>query len=229
MTKTCPQCGAAIETYNTGFLGREHFEYHGDCPGGFAAVDLADTELESRYTAPSEACPHPERWHSPDWDSTEGEVTNLVAAFVAALRPDIAVETGSAFGQTAAAIGWVLAEADAGVLHTIEPSPERAEMARQRCKGMPVEVHETTSLEWEPVEGIGFAWLDSLLDLRVPEFRHLYPHFAPHAFVGFHDTADHQSEGKLWHEILGLEQEGLLLPIRLPTPRGVVFAEVLSQ
>jgi hypothetical protein len=83
-------------------------------------------------------------------------------------------------------------------------------------------------LEWEPADGIGFAWLDSLLDLRVPEFRHLYPHFAPHAFVGFHDTADHHG-GALWKQILELEQEGLLLPIRLPTPRGVVFGEVVHH
>jgi hypothetical protein len=222
MTTTCPLCNAAVGTFGD----PPHLDFHGDCPGGFALVELAETDLESRYTAPSEACPHPERWHSPDWDSAESEVTNLVAAFVRALRPDVVVETGSAFGITAERIGGVLNGLGIGKLHTIESSPARADATRKRCAALPVEVHETTSLEWEPVEGIGFAWLDSLLDLRVPEFRHLYPHFAPHAFVGFHDTADHHG-GALWKQILELEQEGLLLPIRLPTPRGVVFGEVL--
>lgn len=221
MEETCPLCDRAITVED----GR--FAYHGDCPASFALVDIASGILESRYTLPTAACPHPERWHSTDWDSAEMEVTHLVASFVQALRPNIVVETGSAFGQTAEAIGEVLEEAGVGLLHTIEPSPERAEVTRQRCIELPVEVHETTSLEFDPPAGIGFAWLDSLLDLRVPEFRHLYPYFTAHAFVGFHDTADHQ--GGLWKEILGLEQEGMLLPVRLPTPRGVVIAEVVHQ
>lgn len=221
MQEHCPLCNSAVGVE----AGR--FAYHGDCAGSFAVVGRAADISESRYTSPSAACPHPERWHSTDWDSAEMEVSHFVASFVQVLRPDIVVETGSAFGQTAAAIGKVLEEAGVGLLHTIEPSPERAETTRRRCDKLPVKVHETTSLEFDPPAGIGFAWLDSLLDLRVPEFRHLYPYFTAHAFVGFHDTADHQ--GGLWKEILGLEQEGLLLPVRLPTPRGMVIAEVVHQ
>ena len=59
----CPHCHQEIAT------AHGHFVHHGDCPGGFAQVDQAETDLESRYTAPSEWCPHPERWHSTDWDS----------------------------------------------------------------------------------------------------------------------------------------------------------------
>jgi hypothetical protein len=220
---TCPLCKAEVEVVS------RQLTYHGDCPGSFARVDLAETTLESRYTAASEACPHPERWSSSDWDSTEREVTELVAAFVTALQPDVVVETGSAFGQTAYAIGTALSFMDhPAVLHTIEPSAERYLVVEQLCADLPVEVHETTSLEWEPVDNIGFAWLDSLIDLRVPEFLHLYPHFAPGAIVGFHDTAPHHGKA-LWDGIMGLLHRGMLLPIRLPTPRGVVFGEVLRQ
>ena len=197
---------------------------HG-CPEDYARWDDEEGfrhERESRFTDPRKDCPHPERWHAADADSTEDEVTDLVAAFVRALRPDIVVETGSAWGRTAFAIGDVIG---GGTLYTIEPNGERAAATRNRCGGMRVEVIEKPSLDWDPVDGIGFAWLDSLLDLRAAEFRHLYPHFAPGAFVGFHDTGPHRQA--LRDQIEALEAEGLLLPVFLPTPRGVCFAEVV--
>ena len=225
----CPLCHAEVDTH------QERIDIHGDCPGGFALAELAETKLESRYTDARADCPHPERWHSDDWDSTEHEVTALVAAFVGALRPERVLETGTAFGQTAYAIGAVLAEAGVGRLVTIEPVEDRCHVARKRVKGLPVEVIEASSLDVPTgqvaggVYGLGFAWFDSLLPLRVPEFRHFYPAMAPGAFVGFHDVGTHHDYGKLlWNQILELEDEGLLLPIRLPTPRGVVFAEVVK-
>lgn len=219
----CRDCGRDVEVVN----GR--FDKHGQCAGWFAIVTDEkgwEDNLESRFTEPRPDCPYPERWHSDDADSTEHEVTALVAAFVGALRPDVVVETGSAWGQTSSAIGTTLAAGGyGGVLHTIEPDVERVEAVRKRCVGLPVEVHETTSMAWEPVPNIGFAWLDSLHHLRVPEFRKLHPFLVPHAIVGFHDTGPHQ--GPLAEQIAQLEIEGLLLPIYLPTPRGVAFGEVL--
>lgn len=219
----CRDCGEDVDVKD----GR--FVRHGACPGWFAKVDDPEGwehHLESRFTPPRDDCPYPGRWHSRDADSTEYEVTELVAAFVRALRPDVVVETGSAWGQTAEAIGRVLAEAGVGVLHTLEPAKARATFTRQRIGELPVIVHEVGSGEWEPIpEGIGFAWLDSLHHLRVPEFRRFKPFFAPGAIVGFHDTGPHQ--GQLKAEILQLEAEGLIFPMFLPTPRGVCFAEVV--
>lgn len=227
-TAICRDCDQHVGVAHGRFLK------HGQCDGWFAKVDDADgwrKSLESRFTEPRDDCPHPERWHSKDADSTEEEVTLLVAAFVAALKPDVVVETGTAWGQTAVEIGKILELGDyGGVLHTIEPDPERCRHVRQLLGDLPVLVHETTSLEWIetlPIDGhtdVGFAWFDSLHHLRVPEFRALHPHMAPGCFVGFHDTGVHQ--GSLPDEILALEAEGLLLPIFLPTPRGVCFAEV---
>jgi hypothetical protein len=214
----CPICEAETVTRQGRFLP------HGDCPGGFALIEEAATDNESRYTPARPDCPYPERWHSADWDSAELEVTALVAAFVRALRPNVVVETGSAFGQTAAAIGQVLADAGVGVLHTVEVDPERAAATRARCEGLPVKVEECSSLDFTPPEGVGFAWFDSLLPLRVPEFQRYHPFMAKGAIVGFHDTGPHFG---LWSEIEALEADGLLLPIRLPTPRGVVFGEVV--
>lgn len=234
--RTCRDCGESVPVVH----GR--FAQHGQCPGWFAMVDDQEGwegSLESRFTEPRFDCPHPERWHSRDADSTELEVTHLVRSFVGALRPDVVVETGTAWGQTAIAIGKALDEGGyGGVLHTIEPDPERCAHVRQIAGHLPVIVHETTSLEaiagempevgppsWLNGHQVGFAWFDSLHHLRVPEFRALHPHLAKGAFVGFHDTGPHQ--GSLRDEILQLEAEGLLLPVFLPTPRGVCFAEVL--
>jgi len=186
---------------------------------------MTDDDLrESRFTPATQLCPHPDRWHSADVDSTEHEVSELVAAFVRALQPDLVVETGSAWGVTAARIGLALMMNGQGVLHTIEPDPERAAATREICKQYPVVVDEMKSLDWTPPGPIGFAWFDSLHQLRVPEVRAYYPYFRPGSIVGFHDTADHHG---IWPEIERLEEEGLLLPIRLPTPRGVTFGEVV--
>ena len=218
----CPLCDTDVEVV----IGK--LAIHGDCPGGFARTDLVETDLESRYTDPRPDCPHPERWHSADWDSAEHEVTELIAALVAATRPDIVVETGSAFGQTSYAIGTVLAGAGVGTLHAVEIDPERAEITRKRCENLPVVVEQMSSLEYTPPDGVGFAWFDSLVDLRVPEFRQYLSVFADGALVAFHDVAPHHGN-TLWNDILTLEAEGLLFPIRLRTPRGIVIGEVVRR
>lgn len=214
----CPVCQKQTETANGRFLP------HG-CTEDFAFVDRAGKLDEARFTPPSERCPRPERWHAVDADSAEQEVSHLVAAFVEATRPNLVIETGSAFGQTAKAIGDVLHRAPIGVLHTIEPDPERADYTRRRCEGLPVVVEQIKSLDYTPTGTIGFAWFDSLLELRVPEFRHFYEHLAPGAIVGFHDTAPHFGEFR--DQIMALEADGMLLPIELRTPRGVIFGEVV--
>lgn len=218
----CPVCASEVEVIG----GR--VTQHDACPGFFQRIDWAgDPTSEARFTDPNDYCPHPERWHSDDADSTEHEVSDLVAAFVRALQPDVVLETGTAWGATARCIGDVLDRSGAGHLHTLEPNPQRAHAARERLRELPVTVHEIKSLDFDPPQGpIGFAWFDSLPELRVPEFRHFYPSLAPGAIVGFHDTAPHHGRA-LYQAILDMEAGGLLLPIKLRTPRGVVFAEVV--
>src|SRR3546814_17665308 len=97
-------------------------------------------ELESRFTESRKDCPHPERWHSPDSDSTEIEVSRLVAAFVEALRPDLVIETGSAFGPTAELIGQVLFTAGVGPLVNLPVHPARGGTPSVRGAGLPVPV-----------------------------------------------------------------------------------------
>ena len=176
---------------------------------------------EASWTAPRPDCPHPERWHSTDNQSTEIEVTELVAAWVRALQPGYVLETGTCIGQTAHAIGLALRENGHGRLVTLETDPDRAAVARARCRGLPVTVLEVPSLEFEPDEPVGFAWFDSLIELRLPEFERFRPHLTEGAVVGFHDTGPHF--GPYGASIEAVEG---LSTIRLRTPRGATFAQV---
>lgn len=223
----CPDCGERTSTIPSGPYRR--FAQHGDCPGWFRQVDWPGADdSEGRFTEPRADCPHPERWHSADADSTEREVTILVGAFVQALQPDLVVETGSAWGQTAHRIGLGLRANGQGVLHTIEPDATRADATRKRCEelSLPVVVEQMKSLDWTPPGPIGFAWFDSLPHLRVPEFLQYFPWLQANSIVGFHDTGPHQ--GTLREDIEELEKLGHLLVIHLPTPRGVTFGQVLK-
>lgn len=179
---------------------------------------------ESRWTKPSEWCPYPKHWTSTDPQSTEIEVSELVGAFVRALQPGYVVETGTCLGQTAYAIGLALEANKHGHLDTLETSGERVDYARKRCEGLPVTVIQTESLVFEPMPvALDFLWLDSRLELRIPEFERYRPWMHNRTVVGFHDTAPHQ-DGTLGEDIF-------LIPgtraIRLHTPRGVTFLEVL--
>jgi predicted O-methyltransferase YrrM len=165
----------------------------------------------------------PGYWHAPDPDSTEIEVTALVAAFVTALQPEYVVETGTAFGQTALAIGHALQANGHGRLDTIEPDPVRAAHCRDLLSALPVTLHEQTSLTFTPARRIDFAWFDSLIDLRVPEFHTYRQHMTAETIIGFHDCGPQHN---LRPDVERLGTAGLIRPIYLPTPRGVVFAQV---
>lgn len=174
---------------------------------------------EDVFTSPRLDCPHPEYWTATDGDSTEIEVTGLVAAFVRALQPETVLETGTAFGQTAEAIGRALQANGHGQLISLEPDPERAALARQRCQGLPVVILEAPSLSHTPNRPIDFAWFDSLLHLRADEFRRFRPWMHRRTVVGFHDTGPQ-------HPVRRLLADLPLFPLYLPTPRGVCFARV---
>jgi hypothetical protein len=182
------------------------------------------TQLESTWTSPRDHCPHPERWHSTDSDSTEAEVTALVAAFVTALQPDYVVETGTNIGHTAYAIGRALQESGRGRLVTCETDPNFVEVARRRCEGLPVEVHHGSSLDWIPDQPIDFAFFDSLVQIRADELLRYLPTMHANTVVGFHDTGPHHPVMSYLEPLVAQRVlEPLLL---LPTPRGVGFARL---
>lgn len=176
---------------------------------------------EATWTPPRPDCPRPEWWHAPDDDTTEIEVSELVAGFVRALQPEIVVETGTAWGQTAQLIGTALTANRHGHLYTTEVNAERVAIARKRCRGLPVTVLEQESLSFTPPGPVGFAWFDSYIPIRVEEARALKPWLPAGAVLGFHDCGPQHGYRDQ------VEAEDWIRPIYLPTPRGVIFAEVL--
>lgn len=196
--------------------------------------------LESEFTAPHRACPHPEYWHAPDNDSSEVEVSELVGALVRAIQPELVIETGTAYGYTAREIARALTRNGHGRLISLDVDADRIAYAEQLLEAAVTEhsverarfeMRRQSSLDYMPSEPIHFAWFDSLYELRAQEFKRYRASDQLRAgtIVGFHDW----TSGLRGHymdvrkEVEGLAYEGWLRPIFIPTPRGVVLAEVL--
>ena len=181
---------------------------------------------EDTFTQPSPWCPEPRYWHCEDnGGATENEVIELAAAFIRALQPEVVAETGSYTGAASVAFGAALARNGHGALHTIELDPDLAARTRGRCAGLPVTVITGSALDWDPPEGIGFAWVDGSWD-RDQELDRLLPRMLPGAIVGIHDTAPHHY-GWNGYSRNQARYAGILQPVTLRTPRGVTFAQVL--
>lgn len=148
-------------------------------------------------------------------------MTELVAAFVRALQPEVAVEAGTWTGQTTRAIGLALRQNGHGHLYAVELDPVMAGRARHACEGLPVTVTEGSSTGWDPPWNIGFAFVDGASD-RCAEAEYLLDRMAPGAIIGMHDTGPLHAAGRMdW-----LNAHSRLNAITLRTPRGVSFAEV---
>lgn len=189
---------------------------------------------EARFTAPRPDCPHPERWHSDDEQATEHEVSDLVGAFVRAIKPRYCVETGSYSGQTTVAIARAMTLNGFGHLVSLEVDLKRKRQAEMRVLGLElgrevtIDVLHNSSLEWEPQGLIDFAWLDSAgNNERELEFERFFPFFHEHTIVGIHDTGPHQ--GPIRESLLVLEGSRRFKAITLATPRGVSFGNVLTS
>ena len=176
---------------------------------------------EDTWRPPNAWCPETRYWHAADDQATEDEVTELAAAFIRALQPETAVETGTWTGSTTRAIGAALARNGHGHLHAVEANPSLAEQARQACAGLPVTVITGDSLSWEPPDGIGFAWIDGDTR-RDAEITRILDRMLPGGIIGVHDTGPLHAPGRMdW-----LMAHPRLSVITLRTPRGVSFAEV---
>lgn len=176
-------------------------------------------ERESVFTEPRDDCQRPDYWHSSDGESTEHEVSMLVAALVRALQPELVLETGAGFGQTTLAIGKALRANGHGTLVSVEIDVERARVVRERCGSLPVHVIATSSLDYVPDAPIDLMWIDSQVELRAAELRWYESAASARCVVGVHDTGPHKSTSTLLTELV--EELVIEPPLYLPTPRGV--------
>lgn len=178
---------------------------------------------EDTWRPPSEWCPATHWWTASDDQATEDQVIELVAAFVRALQPEVAVECGTWLGAATVAMGEALARNGHGHLYAVELDVNMAEHARRACLGLPVTVIHGSSTAWTPPEAIGFAWVDGAAD-RVAELEYLLPHTLEGAVIGVHDTGPLHASGRMD----ALLAHPRLRTITLRTPRGVSFCEVKS-
>jgi len=180
-------------------------------------------QLESEWRKPNEWCDHTHHWHAEDDQATEEEVIELVAAFVRALQPEVAVECGTWTGTCTQAMGQALKRNGHGTLYAVELDVNMAQRAADRCRDLPVTVIHGSSTAWTPPAGIGFAWVDGATD-RMAELEYLLPHMAPGAIIGVHDTGPLHVSGRKD----ALDAHPRLRVITLRTPRGVSLAEIIS-
>lgn len=171
-------------------------------------------------------------WHCQDGDSTEIEVSMLVASFVRATQPERVVETGTAWGQTTQMIGQALIDNGHGHLMSLEVEAQRLTYSRWYCHEVIcagfVSIVELSSLDYQPDDRVDFLFSDSNYELRVPELKHYHKFMGGDAIAIFHDTAPGHGVGRLPDgmdlqehiETLGMRN------IRLHTPRGVTIVEV---
>lgn len=180
---------------------------------------------EAEFSPATAWCPNPGWWSADDDQATEREVTELVAAFVRALQPELVVETGSYTGQTSEAIAQALVWNCHGHLVTVEIDPERAQQVSDALAGMPATVICAAAgdvlASWLRDSGVpvGFAWLDSGPKSRRGELASLLPYLDDGAVIGVHDT-------RPGRPIAGVLDRDAFDVLTLRTPRGVSFAQV---
>lgn len=178
---------------------------------------------EDAHTQPSAWCRTPQRWHAPDAQGTETEISALIGALVRALQPDFVLETGAYHGQTTERIGEALQWNGHGYAHSLEKVPDRAGEAAARVDGLPITVVCVDSAGYTPPESIGLAFLDSEPHLRAGEVARFWDWFEDGAIVCVHDTApQHVAAAAL---DLGAMAHGMAA-INLRTPRGLLIFQV---
>jgi hypothetical protein len=178
---------------------------------------------ESTWTAPSYDCPNPELWHAPDRAATEVEVSQFLGALCTVLRPRRVLETGAYRGHSSEEMGRALV--GVGHLDTLEVDPALAEETRARVEGLPVTVHEVSSLKFTPQEPLELIFFDSEYDLRPLEAER-FRHFASNRCVwAVHDS---RHDG-LQAALEDLRHRGVVTEaLHLPTPRGLALGRYID-
>jgi len=166
---------------------------------------------------------HPELYTAGAQPAAEDEVGDLLWALVRLLKPDSVLETGTAFGHTAARICDALEDNGVGTLTTIEMKPNRFLMAKERLTDRPAIVINSAYEQYTPPRGTkyGLCFFDATRHDRDQEYLHFRPWIPDNAVLVFHDTgAQHPG----MNGVKALEDAGLIRSLFFPTPRGISVA-----
>jgi predicted O-methyltransferase YrrM len=192
-----------------------------------AKVAVQGEQLQPEYTPPSLECPDPKLWSMYDSMAAEKEVLDLLYALVRALKPKLAVETGTFSGLSSTYIARAMKENGRGRLITCEMDPLVCESARIRFRDQQldsiIDCRLCSSFDLAVDEPIDFFYSDSDVNIREQEVRNFLAKLNPFGLILMHDASSHF---KVVREgALRLEQEGLISVVFVSTPRGLVIAQ----
>lgn len=192
-----------------------------------ARVAVQGEQLRPEYTPPSLECPEPRLWSMYDSMAAEKEVLDLLYALVRALKPKLAVETGTFSGLSSTYIARAMKENGRGRLITCEMDLLVCESARKRFRDEHldsiIDCRLCSSFDLVVDEPIDFFYSDSDVNIREQEVRNFLAKLNPFGLILMHDASSHfrvVREGAL-----KLEQEGLISVVFVSTPRGLVIAQ----
>lgn len=185
-------------------------------------------EFEQReYVPATPECPHPNRWHMVDPQTCELEVLEFLKSLVTTVKPQLIVETGTFIGHSAIKMAEGLKANGFGRIITIEYDPRAFAKAKERidASGLAewIEYRNQSSLETKINGTIDVFFSDSHLLIREKELRQFLPQISPCGLILVHDASSQIQ--KVREVMLGLEQEGLISTVLLPTPRGIAIAQ----
>jgi predicted O-methyltransferase YrrM len=172
----------------------------------------------------SEECLYPERWHRLDSMSCELEVLEFLQALVVVQKPQVVVETGAYLGWSAYYLGRGVARNGFGEVHSCDRDAHLAEIAQERCAGLPVTVHPCPSQSLEIPRPIDLLFLDC--GARLEALERFWPQLTRRALVVMHDTTVVHPE--LGAALDDWQAEGRLDRIHFPTPRGLTLVRKRS-
>lgn len=163
----------------------------------------------------------PDDWFlytTPDEEAPESEVIELITAFVRALKPRVVVETGTAEGHTAEAIGRALAKNGCGALTTVEIDAEKVDRCRKRLAGLPVDVVHGAAQSLVITEQIDLLFIDGNLEERSNEYMHFESQLRRGGIALLHDTLKFNPPQQLVAALPGAQ-------VWLNTPRGLTVIQ----
>jgi predicted O-methyltransferase YrrM len=165
-------------------------------------------------------------WSCNDIDSTETEVIELLGSLVRATKPKVCVEVGTHIGLCSFEIGTALERNGRGQLHCFEVVPETARATQERTASLPVTVHCTADVEYDPANlpgPVDFLFVDGDLDNRDASLIHWQPWLSANHIVAVHDSVKREQVREALDAVPHLER------IDIVTPRGLTLMKVASS
>jgi predicted O-methyltransferase YrrM len=190
-------------------------------------AERAAGALLPEYHRATPECPHPERWHMYDSMTAEAEVLEFLRTLVTTLKPSLIVETGSFLGVSTIWMAEGLRSNGFGRIVSCEFDPVVFARGQEKiaASGLAewIDLRQGSSLELQVPGAIDIFFSDSDLDIREQEVRRFLPQISPTGLILMHDASSHP--GTVRQAALGLEAEGLISTVLLPTPRGLAICQ----